>query len=128
MVDMLRILYVEDEADIRQVAIFALEEDYILESCASGQEALDKAVLFRPDLVLLDVMMPVMDGPTTLQKLREIPELRDVPVIFLTAKVQPREIEELKAMGAVDVIAKPFDPMGLVDLIREIWERIPGQG
>lgn len=127
MVDMLRILYVEDEADIRQVAIFALEEDYILESCASGQEALDRAVVFRPDLVLLDVMMPGMDGPTTLQKLREIPELREVPVIFLTAKVQPREIEGLKAMGAVDVIAKPFDPMGLVEQIREIWEGIHRQ-
>lgn len=124
MADMLRILYVEDEADIRQVAIFALEEDYILEPCASGQEAVDKAAAFKPDLVLLDVMMPVMDGPTTLKKLRDLPEMREVPVIFLTAKVQPREIEELKAMGAVDVIAKPFDPMGLGEQIREIWGSI----
>jgi len=122
MTDSLRILYVEDEDDIRQVAIYALEDDFVIEPCSSGQEALDKAAVFKPDLVLLDVMMPSMDGPTTLEELKKITGMETVPVVFLTAKVQAGEIDELKAFGAVDVIAKPFDPMTLGDQIRAILE------
>ncbi|MDG4867837.1 response regulator [Guyparkeria sp. 1SP6A2] len=117
-----RILYVEDEEDIRAVAQLALESvgGFTLKSCASGEEALREAEAFAPDLILLDVMMPGMDGPSTLQALREIPALADVPVAFMTAKVQPAEIEYFKSLGAREVIAKPFDPMTLAEQVRGI--------
>ena len=120
-----RILYVEDEPDIQAVAKLALEQvgRFTLEVCSSGQEALDKAEKFSPQLMLLDVMMPEMDGPTTLKKLRGIAGLEDIPVIFMTARVQPHELQEYMEMGAIDVVAKPFDPMMLSNQIREIWER-----
>ena len=124
--EMQRILYVEDEPDIQAVAKLALEQvgRFTLEVCSSGQEALDKAEKFSPQLMLLDVMMPEMDGPTTLKKLREIAGLEDVPAIFMTARVQPRELQEYMDMGAADVIAKPFDPMTLSNQIRAIWKRV----
>jgi len=124
--DLNRILYVEDEPDIQAVAKLALEQvgQFTLEVCSSGQEALEKAEQFSPQLMLLDVMMPEMDGPTTLSKLREISGLENVPAIFMTARVQPHEIQEYIDMGAVDVIAKPFDPMTLSTQIREIWEKV----
>lgn len=117
-----RILYVEDEEDIRAVAQLALESvgGFTLKSCASGEEALREAEAFAPDLILLDVMMPGMDGPSTLHALREIPALADVPVAFMTAKVQPAEIEYFKSLGAREVIAKPFDPMTLAEQVRGI--------
>lgn len=120
-----RILYVEDEPDIQAVAQVALEAvgGFALEICGSGPEAIEKAPGFEPDLILLDVMMPGMDGPNTLKALRELPETVQAPVVFMTAKVQPHEVEQYKAMGAVDVIAKPFDPMQLPDDIRRIWEQ-----
>ncbi len=118
-----RILYVEDEDDIRMVAQIALDGDgFELLTCSSGQEALAKAGELHPDVLLLDVMMPGMDGPTTLSKLREIPHLAETPAIFMTAKVQPSEVKQLKDLGALDVIAKPFDPMGLADQLRSILE------
>ena len=121
-----RILYVEDEPDIQAVAKLALEQvgRFTLEVCSSGQEALDKASGFSPQLMLLDVMMPEMDGPTTLEKLREIDGMKDVPAVFMTARVQPHEVQEYIDMGAVDVIAKPFDPMTLSNQIREIWDKV----
>ncbi len=124
--EMQRILYVEDEPDIQAVAKLALEQvgRFTLEVCSSGQEALDKADAFSPQLILLDVMMPEMDGPTTLKKLREISGLENTPAVFMTARVQPHEVQEYIDMGAVDVIAKPFDPMTLSNQIREIWERV----
>jgi CheY-like chemotaxis protein len=120
-----RILYVEDEPDIQQIASLALEAvgGFTLKTCNSGQEALDEIVAFAPQLILLDVMMPEMNGPTTLAKIREIDAYRDTPAIFMTAKVQPAEVQQYKDMGAVDVIPKPFDPMTLATQIREIWER-----
>lgn len=121
-----RILYVEDEPDIQAVARLALEQVgmFTLEVCSSGQEALDKAAEFSPHLILLDVMMPEMDGPTTLKRLRAIDGLEETPTIFMTARVQPHEIKEYIEMGAVDVIAKPFDPMTLSNQIREIWDKL----
>lgn len=119
------ILYVEDEPDIQAVAKLALEAmgGYTVEICSSGQEALDKARLLRYQLILMDVMMPGMDGPSTLRKIREIPNLSDVPVIFMTAKVQPPELLEYKVMGALDVIPKPFDPMSLAATVNALWLR-----
>ena len=124
MPNLKRILYVEDESDIQAIAKIALESvgGFTLMICSSGKEALEKAAEFAPELLLLDVMMPEMDGPSTLKLLRKIPELNSVPAIFMTAKVQPSEVEELKTLGALDVIAKPFDPMTLAEQIKKIWE------
>ena len=121
-----RILLVEDDPDIRMVAGVALEGvgGFAFRACASGPEALADAPAFAPDLFLLDVMMPEMDGPTTLQRLRGIPSLAGVPAVFMTAKVQPREVAQYRQAGAADVIAKPFDPMTLAGTVRTIWGRI----
>lgn len=123
-----RILYVEDEPDIQAVAKLALEMvgGFQVMICSSGQEALDKVEDFAPDLILLDVMMPGMDGPTTLQRLRADSATAAIPVIFLTAKVQPTEVAQFQAMGALDVIPKPFDPMNLATRVRQIWEQSHG--
>ncbi|RKZ63804.1 MAG: hypothetical protein DRR08_02480 [Candidatus Parabeggiatoa sp. nov. 2] len=119
------ILYVEDEEDIRTIVQFALENlgGYTLKVCRSGQEAIEAASQLTPDLMLFDVMMPKMDGPTTLKILREkYSAFENIPVIFMTAKVQPQEVEEYKRLGAIDVITKPFDPMTLADTLKKIWE------
>lgn len=118
-----RILYVEDDPDIQAIAVMVLEtiNGFTLETCSSGSEALEKAAAFNPDLMLLDVMMPNMDGPETLKGLREFPTLATTPVVFMTAKVQPQEVQAYLDLGAVGVIAKPFDPMTLADQLRDIW-------
>ena len=118
-----RILYVEDEPDIRVVAQMALEAvgGFTVIACAGGREALGAAADARVDLLLLDVMMPGMDGPSTLQALRELPATANTPVIFMTAKVQATEVAAYKGLGALDVIPKPFDPMELSAQIRRIW-------
>ncbi len=123
-----RILYVEDEPDIQMVARLALEAlgGFTVEICSSGDEAQQRAPGFNPQLFLLDVMMPGMDGPSTLRMLRALPQFANTPVIFMTAKVQPNEIAGYKALGAVDVISKPFDPMTLANRVKEIWERCHG--
>ena len=125
MAELTRILYVEDEPDIQAVAKIALENvgGFILKICNNGQEALQVAMDFKPDLLLLDVMMPGMDGPTTLTELRKFPELNATPAVFMTAKVQPHEVELLRSQGAIDVIAKPFDPMTLAETVRTIWKK-----
>ena len=125
---LIRILYVEDEPYIQMVARLALETlgGFTVEVCSSGSEALEKIAGFRPQLILLDVMMPGMDGPTTLGRLRELPDFAATPVVFMTAKVQPREVEGYKQTGAVDVIPKPFDPMTLASTVQAIWERCRG--
>ncbi|NWO05147.1 MAG: response regulator [Alteromonadaceae bacterium] len=117
-----RILYVEDDPDIRAVAELALVDVGGFETCLceSGQQALAQIDDFEPDLVLLDVMMPGMDGPQTLQALRNRPEGLKVPAVFMTARLQPSEVEEYRAMGAIGVIPKPFDPMTLGDQIRAL--------
>lgn len=118
-----RILYVEDEPDIRLVAQMALQAvgGFTVIACASGQEALDAAPGAGADLLLLDVMMPGMDGPSTLKGLRALPATADTPVIFMTAKVQAAEVAVYKGLGALEVIPKPFDPMELSAQIQRIW-------
>ena len=117
-------MMVEDDYDIQTVAQLALETvgGYDVQICSSGQEALDNVMQFGPDLILLDVMMPEMDGPTTLKRLKDNKTLNNIPVIFMTAKVQAHEVEMYKKLGALDVISKPFDPMTLSKQIEEIWE------
>jgi two-component system, OmpR family, response regulator len=118
-----RVLYVEDEPDIQAVARLALEVvgGLTVRTCSSGEQALNEAPGFAPELILLDVMMPGMDGPSTLKALREWPELAAVPVVFMTAKVQPQEVAHYTALGALGVIAKPFDPMTLAEQVRRLW-------
>jgi len=120
-----RILFAEDEDEIRTVAKIALEAvgGFELVACASGAEALAAAPDARADLLLLDVMMPGMDGPATLAALRGMPATAHTPVIFMTAKVQPAEVARYIALGALGVIPKPFSPMQVSDAIRRLWEK-----
>lgn len=118
-----RILLVEDDLDIQMVASMALEDlgGFQVEVCSSGLEALEKTPIFHPQLILLDVMMPDLDGPGTLVALGQLPTPRP-PVVFMTARAQPNEVEEYRQSGAVDVIVKPFDPMRLPETVLEIWQ------
>jgi CheY-like chemotaxis protein len=124
-----KILYVEDEPDIQAVAKMALElvGGLQVKACGGGRQALGEAPAFQPDLILLDVMMPDLDGPATLAALRQMPELAATPVVFMTAKVQPQEIRQFLSLGAADVIAKPFDPMRLSAEVRAIWDRLQAE-
>jgi two-component system OmpR family response regulator len=119
------ILYAEDEEDIRTIAKIALEDigGFTVKYCNNGKEALEAVSEFKPQLLLLDVMMPGMDGPTTLEALRNIHHLDNVPAIFMTAKIQPSEIVQYKEMGVLDVITKPFDPMTLAENINAVWKK-----
>ena len=120
-----KVLLVEDDRDIRTIIKTALEMmgGLQVEACASGTEALDALAGFSPQMVLLDVMMPGIDGPGVLTRLRALPEFSGTPVIFLTAKTATAEIQRLRALGAVDVLTKPFDPMTLHEKVIAIWER-----
>lgn len=117
-----RLLYIEDEPDIRAIAVVSLRDvgGFTVETASSGREALRMVGSFKPDAILLDVMMPGMDGPETLQELRKKPETARTPVIFMTAKVQSHEIGAYRKLGALDVIPKPFDPMELAGQVRGI--------
>jgi CheY-like chemotaxis protein len=119
-----RIMMVEDEPDIQAVARVALEAvgGFAVEMCSSGIEALQRVREIDPDLILMDVMMPGMDGPSTLKRLRENPETAGYPLIFMTAKVQAHEVSRYKEIGALGVIAKPFDPMTLAASVKSLWE------
>jgi two-component system OmpR family response regulator len=120
------VMYVEDDPDIQLVAQMALEVvgGLTLRACSSGREALAAARAgLVPDLILLDVMMPDMDGPATLAELRKLPATATTPAIFMTAKVQAAEVSYYKSIGAIGVIAKPFDPMLLAQQVRTLWEQ-----
>jgi CheY-like chemotaxis protein len=115
-----RILYVDDENDLREVAQMSLQLDPELEvrACPSGKDALAELPEWRPDLVLLDVMMPEMDGPSTLRRIREMPEGQDLPIVFITARAGDNDATMLMGLGAAGVITKPFDPMRLAETVR----------
>lgn len=119
----LHILHVEDEPDIREITKIALEStgDFTVEACSSGEEALRRSRLFTPDLMLLDVLMPGMDGPATLAGMRKMPRLMHTPAVFMTAKILESEIDYYKRAGAFDVIEKPFDPIALPGKVMKIW-------
>ena len=120
----MKVLIVDDDEDIRLVSEIAIRRigkwDAVV--AATGEEALDRARAEQPDVILLDVMMPSLNGPATLALLREEPATASIPVIFLTAKVQKHEVERYMALGATGVIRKPFDVMTLADEIRRIVE------
>jgi two-component system, OmpR family, response regulator len=116
----IRILHVDDEPDIREVVELSLglEPAFATRSCGSGKEALAVAADWQPDMILLDVMMPGLDGPATLVQLRESARTAAIPVIFMTARAQAREVDHFCSLGAIGVIAKPFDPMTLAASVR----------
>ena len=115
-----RLLHVDDEPDIREVVemSLALDPAIVLKSCASGADALVTAASWEPDVILMDVMMPVMDGAETLTHLRKDARTAKIPVVFMTARAQAREIEHFLSLGAAGVIPKPFDPMTLASAVR----------
>ena len=125
-----RILYVEDDADIRKVVSMSLEMvgHYTVKACASCNDALQVVDDFDPDLLMLDVMMPDMDGPATLRALRKRKNAEDAPAVFITAKVQARDIAQYQRLGVCDVIVKPFDPIDLPDRIAHIWREFRRNG
>lgn len=119
------ILLVEDEEDIRTIAKIALEDigHFNVQYAKSGFDALQITKEYQPDLIILDVMMPVMDGIETYHALRKSPNLFQVPVIFMTAKIQMSEIKQYHQLGAIEVISKPFDPITLADQLLATWRR-----
>ncbi len=115
-----RILHVDDEPDIREIVEMSLglNADFEVRACACGADAVAAAAESSPLLILLDVMMPGMDGPATLAQLRKDPRTADIPVLFMTARAQARELQQFIALGARGVISKPFDPMTLAHSVR----------
>lgn len=119
-----RVMHVEDDESIRAVAEIALTDvaGFELLSCDGGLSALAQAEAFAPQLMLLDVMMPQMDGLQTLTALRQIPSLANTPVVFMTAKIQQAEKQQYLDAGAIAVIDKPFDPMQLGESLQSLYE------
>jgi len=117
------LLYVDDDADIREIVhmSLSLDEQFTVHTSDGGERALLKMRVERPDLVMLDVMMPGMDGPTILRRMRAHPELAHIPVIFMTAKSTAADAERLRELSAIGVIPKPFDPMALGNQVRALW-------
>jgi two-component system, OmpR family, response regulator len=118
-----RILHVEDDPSIRMVTSLTLEKvgGFTVLSCESGETALKQAQDFNPQVLLLDVMMPGMDGPATLLALQQQLDLSDRLVLFMTAKAQQQELDHYQSLGAWAVISKPFDPMTLPEQINQHW-------
>ena len=122
-----RICYVEDDEDIQKIVRMSLERvgKLTVEVVGDPMVAIERIIAFKPDLVMLDWMMPGMDGPTLFRKMRDIPETKDLPVVFITAKATQREQDELRTMGAAGTILKPFSPKNLPDQLRAIWHALP---
>lgn len=123
-----KIVIIDDEADISEVAALVLETmgSFEVHSASNGRDGIALAQRERPDAILLDVMMPDMDGPTTLARLREFDATRSTPVVFLTAKIQPADRLRLAETGAAGVIAKPFDPLTLADQVAAFLQTTGG--
>ena len=118
----MKVLIVDDEVDIRRVARLSLTRLGGMEvlEAGSGTEAVEQARTGAPDAILLDVMMPGMDGPAVLLALRADPLTERIPVVFLTAKAMTSEVERLQGLGAVGVLTKPFDPVTLPRDLRAV--------
>jgi len=122
-----KICYVEDDEDIQRIVRMSLERigKMKVEIVGDPTAALDAMTAFGPDLVLLDWMMPGMDGPSVFRAMKERPETRALPVVFITAKASQAELAEVVALGAVGAISKPFSPKDLPDQLRAIWAKLP---
>ena len=122
-----KVCYVEDDQDIQRIVRLSLERvgKMTVEIIGDPMIAIDAMKRFAPDLVLLDWMMPGMDGPTLFRQMRQHPELAALPVVFITAKASHAEMDELASLGAAGAISKPFSPKDLPDQLREIWSKLP---
>jgi two-component system, OmpR family, response regulator len=122
-----RICYVEDDEDIQRIVRMSLERvgKMEVEVVSDPHQAIAVIARFKPDLVMLDWMMPGMDGPTLFRKMKQQPETAALPVVFITAKATQRDMEELVALGAAGTISKPFSPRDLADQLRSIWAKLP---
>jgi CheY-like chemotaxis protein len=122
-----RVCYVEDDEDIQKIVRMTLERvgKFTVEVVGDPLLAIDAMKAFKPELVMLDWMMPGMDGPTLYRRMREVPEVRDIPVVFITAKASEKELNELRALGAAGTISKPFSPKDLPGQLRSIWASLP---
>ena len=122
-----RICYVEDDEDIQRIVRMSLERVGKMKVEVVSDPNLAIAVIagFKPDLVMLDWMMPGMDGPTLFRKMKQHPETATLPVVFITAKATQRDMDELVALGAAGMISKPFSPKDLPDQLRAIWAKLP---
>ncbi|QEW28566.1 Transcriptional regulatory protein OmpR [Roseovarius indicus] len=128
MSELERVLFVDDDPAIRDLIDVALSTvgGLSVRGFSSGEEAVAAAEAFGPQLLLLDVMMPDMDGPMTMSALKSLDSLASAPAVFLTAKVHGKEVDRLMGLGAVKVLSKPFDPMTLADELRAIWSETGG--
>ena len=120
------ILYVDDDPDLRKIVQLSLEylEGVTVLTCDSGKQALQFIKGFRPDLIILDVVMEDMDGPETLAELRKLPEAAETPVFFLTSNVQPGDMEGYKEMGVAGIIKKPVHPRKLPGQVTDLWQKV----
>ena len=130
MSELKRILYAEDEPDVQTVVEIIIQSmsDYEIKICDNGERLLECVEDYNPDLILLDVMMPEMDGPTTFKNLQLNEKTKSIPVIFMTAKAQVHEVQLFQETGVIGVITKPFDPVALCSDIQKIWEARPTNG
>jgi two-component system OmpR family response regulator len=122
-----RICYVEDDEDIQRIVRMTLERvgKMTVEVVGDPTLAMDAIRAFKPDLVMLDWMMPKLDGPSLFRQMQARPETQALPVVFITAKASQRDLDELMKMGAAGTISKPFSPKDLPDQLREIWKKLP---
>ena len=122
-----RICYVEDDEDIQRIVRMSLERVGKMTVAVVGDptQAIETMAEFRPDLVMLDWMMPVMDGPTLYRQMKLRPETSSLPVVFITARASQRDLDDLRNLGAAGVISKPFSPKDLPDQLRAIWAALP---
>ena len=122
-----RICYVEDDEDIQRIVRMSLERvgKMTVAVVSDPTQAIATINEFRPDLVMLDWMMPVMDGPTLFKQMKQRPETSSLPVVFITAKASQRDLDDLKQLGAAGTISKPFSPKELPDQLRAIWAGLP---
>jgi two-component system OmpR family response regulator len=122
-----RVCYVEDDEDIQRIVRLSLERvgKMTVQIVGDPNTAIEAIKTFVPDLVLLDWMMPGMDGPTLFRAMKQRPETSSLPVVFITAKASQGELDELSALGAAGAISKPFNPKDLPDQLRAIWEKLP---
>jgi two-component system OmpR family response regulator len=122
-----RICYVEDDEDIQRIVRMSLERigKMTVTVVSDPMKAVDAMLAFKPDLVMLDWMMPGMDGPTLFKHMKTRPEVSALPVVFITAKAAQRDLDDLTALGAAGTISKPFSPKDLPDQLRTIWAKLP---
>ena len=122
-----RICYVEDDEQAQLIVRLSLEKlgKMIVEVVSDPNRAIEAITRFKPDLVMLDWMMPGMDGTALFRKIKQEPELAALPIVFITAKTMPKEVEELLALGPAGTISKPFSPKDLPDQLRAIWSKLP---